>query len=161
MGKSKRAATYPEDEVPSACPAVRVSGYGRNPLSTFNGAIGELGNYSKEYGYFEVFLIRSVADPSLSYKAGDILLCTADELEPLNDCARRFVDYWLTADVEVYPDDVYDIRDDLAVLGIMVKAESVYRWTGDQKARARRLISVLRDKKVVDPTFVPQLPENL
>jgi hypothetical protein len=78
VGFDEQGEVFP----PELCPLVRIRQYGGEDLSCLNGALGVLNGY--ECGFFEVTLVVSRG----GFVIADPILCSGDEVEPLNELAR-------------------------------------------------------------------------
>jgi hypothetical protein len=117
--------------------AAYVKNYGGSPVSIWEGELVCVGPYLKTVGYFECY--------TTSAKAGERLFCLPEELTPINDATAYFIDQLMRADVEIYADEVYELRDDLDKLGIAVRAESIAEWTAQQRAKVREYVNAVQD----------------
>jgi|SRR5688572_17684363 len=146
-----------EPELPPEALAAEVVCYGGVPNCALNGVLVDLGDYLANLGYFEAHLSREVVDGKRKYEVGDVVLCKASELKPLNAAAAAYMDNAMEANVEFYPEDVYDLRDALAEVGIFVTAASIHTWNFDQCDRVRAWVRVCREGKLTPSTIKPEV----
>jgi hypothetical protein len=148
---------------PTHCPLAKITGYGGSQFSPFNGVLVELGAYLKDQGYFEAALTEMVMD-SKRHEVGEVVLVKVEELTDLTSYTQAYVKEWTEQSVDVYTDEVYELRDDLASIGIVTLADSVFKWSAEQRRRMRVHVNAVifnSDPANSVPIAVPPIPEDL
>ncbi len=139
---------------PPGCPLATIVEYGGSAFSPFNNVVVELGAYFKEHGYFEAHITKPVRD-SQHYPAGEVILCSLNELHIEAPYTKMYVASWTEQEVVVYADHVYDLRDDLDKTGVAVTAEAVSEWTTEQRIKIRAYLTA------ISRGLTPSVPEEL
>ena len=152
----KRRAPAKDDLEGIEVAIARIVNYGGSPHSPFNGIEVQLAAYDKNLGWFETELITGVEDAGHSHEAGGLIYCTLAELELLTPYTREYVAAWTEQDVTVYPDHVYDLRDELQAIKVPVTAEAVAAWTPVQRKMIQDyVVNVVKGVLPVKPEELP------
>lgn len=118
-----------------------VKDFGGEEDSQLNGFTVWVGDYMPEHGVFDA----AAAEERVPFLVGDSIFLKPEEIQPLNTTTAKYIaDTLESYDDTVYPDDVYDLRDDLDVEGIHVTAASVSKWTDAQRHKIRAYLRALQ-----------------
>lgn len=133
--KPKKVARAPKQPVYADTDIVcRIQNYGGNDAAEVNGTVVRVGDYHPTTMFFIGYTQND---------KGDILYLRPSELEPLTPAARKHVEEQVLKPPVIYPNSVYDLRDDLAAIGIYVTAEAVAKWTPQQHARITAYVGLV------------------
>lgn len=113
-----------KSEWPAGALVAVINVYGGDQHSIENGTTVEVSGYHPHVGYFECYQID---------REHSMILCKRAELDAQNQFTEAYLDNCVEVAVEMYEDEVYELRDALDKLGIAVKAQSIDVWDDNQR----------------------------